>query len=216
MKKFSLLILTLFLIALPVFADGETEDEIQLDLASPIERINLKSPQNLKSEKLDLTQQKTYTVTTQNIFDYKNKNPYDKHSTSFTREKKHGNFSFGTKSDYTFAPDSYSQTGTMFAKYNKNKFTLNTSYKSSAFTSLEKTGKGTFAFTPEYKLNNHVTLQNVYSTNFMDRNRKNELIFNLKPFKDDRMNFDIGAGQIYSETTTPVRSQLNFSTKFKF
>lgn len=216
MRKTFLLLLTLFLVTLPVCANIETEDEIQLDLTSPEEQLNLNSPQQLKTENLNLMPQTNYTVTPQNIFDYKNKNPYDKHSTSFTREKKHGNFSFGTKSDYTFAPDSYSQTGTLFAKYNKNKFTLNTSYKSNAFTSLEKTGKGTFAFTPEYKLNNHVTLQNVYSTNFMDRNRKNELIFSLKPFKDDRMNFDLGAGQIYSDNTAPIRSQLNFSTKFKF
>ena len=72
------------------------------------------------------------------------------------------------------------------------------------------------SFTPEYKLNNHVTLQNIYTTNFLEKNKKNELIFSLRPFKDDRMNFDIGAGQVYSENTRPVSSQLNFSTKFKF
>lgn len=216
MKKFLLPIFTLLLLIQPVCANMETDDEIRLDLQSPIEQINLNSPQKFTTEKLDITPQKDYNISPQNIFTYRDKNPYDKHSTSFTKEKKHGNFSFGTKSDYAFAPETYTQSNTMFAKYNKNRFTLNTSYKSNAFTSLEKTGKGTFAFTPEYKLNNHVTLQNVYSANFMDRNRKNELIFSVKPFKDDRMNFDLGAGQIYSETYTPVRSQLNFSTKFKF
>lgn len=199
---------------MPIMA--EESDAIYLDLKNSPETINLKTPQGFNSKQLNLTKQNNYTVTPQNVFDYYNKTPYDKHSTSQTNEKKYGNFTFGNKTDSTFAPDKFTQTSTMFAKYSKNKFSLNTSYKSNSFASMEKTGKGTFAFTPEYKLNNHVTLQNVYSTNFMDRNRKNELIFSLKPFKDDRMNFDVGAGQIYSDTTSPIRSQVNFSTKFKF
>ena len=81
---------------------------------------------------------------------------------------------------------------------------------------LNQQGKGTFSFSPEYKINSHISLQSIYSTSFLDKNKKNEVVFSLKPFKDDRMNFDIGASQIYSENTAPTRSQLNFSTKFKF
>lgn len=214
MKKIFLIAFLLIYAGMPIMA--EESDAIYLDLKNSPETINLKTPQGFNSKQLNLTKQNNYTVTPQNVFDYYNKTPYDKHSTSQTSEKKYGNFTFGNKTDSTFAPDKFTQTSTMFAKYSKNKFSLNTSYKSNSFASMEKTGKGTFAFTPEYKLNNHVTLQNVYSTNFMDRNRKNELIFSLKPFKDDRMNFDVGAGQIYSDTTSPIRSQVNFSTKFKF
>lgn len=216
MKKIILITLLSLIFTMPVIAEEYYNDEIYLDLNAPAGSINLKTPQKFESMKLDLIPAKDFRVSPQNIYDYNNKNPYSKHSASYKREKKHGNFAFGTKTDTTFAPESYSQTNTMFAKYNKNRFTLNTSYKSNSFASLDKTGKGTFAFTPEYKLNNHVTLQNVYSANFMDRNRKNELIFSLKPFKDDRMNFDVGAGQIYSDNTSPIRSQLNFSTKINF
>lgn len=214
MKQFFLIVFVLIYAGMPIMA--EESDTIYLDLRNSQETINLKTPQEFNSKQLNLTKQNNYTVNPQNVFDFYNKNPYDKHSTSHTNEKKYGNFTFGNKTDSTFAPEKFTQTSTMFAKYSKNKFSLNTSYKSNSFASMEKTGKGTFAFTPEYKLNNHVTLQNVYSTNFMDRNRKNELIFSLKPFKDDRMNFDVGAGQIYSDTTSPIRSQVNFSTKFKF
>lgn len=214
MKKIVLILFLLIYAGLPIMA--EDSEAIYLDITNSTEMLNLKHPQSFSSSKLDLTNQNSYTITPQNIHDYYNKNPYDKHSTSHTKEKKYGDFTFGNTTDSTFAPDKFTQTSTMFAKYSKNKFSLNTSYKSNSFASMEKTGKGTFAFTPEYKLNNHVTLQNVYSTNFMDKNRKNELIFSLKPFKDDRMNFDVGAGQIYSDTTSPIRSQVNFSTKFKF
>lgn len=155
-------------------------------------------------------------ITPQNIYSKMNNSPYASHSTSFSSEKKFGNFTIGTKSDYSFSPDKYSQSGTLFTKYQKNKFSFDTSYKNKGFTSLNKPMNGVFSFTPEYKLNSHLTLQNIYSTSFLDKNRKNELIFSIKPFKDDRMNFDIGAGQIYSDNTAPVRSRLNFSTKFKF
>ncbi len=155
-------------------------------------------------------------ITPQNIYSKMNSNPYASHSTSFTHEKTFGNFTLGTKSDNSFSPDTYTHSSTFFTKYRKNKFSFDTSYKNQGFASLNKPINGVFSFTPEYKLNNHITLQNVYSTSFLDKNKKNELIFSIKPFKDDRMNFDIGAGQIYSDNTSPIRSQLNFSTKFKF
>lgn len=190
------------------------EEETPITLDAPL--LKLETVPSLFINKVDINFTQDIKDSNEKILNQMNKNPYEQHSKTYTKEKKYGNFALGTKTDSMFAPDSYSQTNTTYIKYNKKRFTLNTSYKNDAFTSLEKTGKGTFAFTPEYKLNNHVTLQNVYSTNFMDRNRKNELIFSLKPFKDDRMNFDLGAGQSYSDNTTPIRSQINFSTKFKF
>lgn len=178
--------------------------------------INTKREDTKKLNNIDLQQKKDFRISPQNVYQYADKNPYSTKSTSFTKEKKHGNFTLGTKYDSSFAPDTYSQTNTLFTKYQKNKFSLNTSYSNNALTSFAQQSKGTLAFSPEYKLNNHISLQSVYSTNFLDKNRKNEFIFSLKPFKDDRMNFNLGASQIYSENSAPTRSQLNFSTKFKF
>lgn len=216
MKKFcSALLIIYFFAGLCGYAES-TDDAIYLDLDGDKNVINYKKPKEYKNKSFDKKKSDSKRFSPQNIYDYESKNPYAKQSTSFLREKKYGNFSLGTKYDTTFSPDSYSQKSTMFAKYQKNKFSLNTSYKNDSFAGLNKAGKGTFSFTPEYKLNNHVSLQNIYSTNFLEKNRKNELVFTLKPFKDDRMNFGIGAGQIYSEGTAPIRSQLNFSTKFNF
>lgn len=59
-------------------------------------------------------------------------------------------------------------------------------------------------------------MQGVYSRNILDKSNKNELIFSLKPFNDDRMNLNVGASQINYESGAPARSQLNFSTKSNF
>ena len=71
-------------------------------------------------------------------------------------------------------------------------------------------------FAPEYRLNEHISLQNRLSNSFLDNSRKNEVVFSIRPFKDNRMYFDVGAGQVYSQTAMPTRSQFNFSTKFHF
>ncbi len=178
--------------------------------------INTKRKDIKKLNNIDLQQKKDFRISPQNVYQYTDQNPYSTKSTSFTKEKKHGNFTLGTKYNSSFAPNTYSQTNTLFTKYQKNKFSFNTSYSNNALTSFAQQNKGTLVFSPEYKLNNHVSLQSIYSTNFLDKNHKSEFVFSLKPFKDDRMNFDLGASQIYSENSAPTRSQLNFSTKFNF
>lgn len=215
--KRCILFILLFFTCTICFAEDDYQagDEIYLN-ESTENQINIKKQQKINSKKYNLNKSDDFRISPQNIDKYQNFNPYSTKSTSYTQEKKHGNFSLGTKYESSFSPNSYSQTNTLFTKYQKNKFSLNTSYKNNTLTSFDQQNKGTFAFSPEYKLNNHVSLQNIYSTNFLDKNRKNEFVFSLTPFKDDRMNFNVGASQIYSENSAPTRSQLNFSTKFKF
>ncbi len=146
---------------------------------------------------------------------WRNTDLYSSKSMSHTKEKKIGDFSFGTKSDSVIYPDRYTQTNTYYTKYSKNRFALSTSYKNNALTSFDRQRNGTFMFSPEYKLNNKVSIQSIYSSSF-DNSKKNELLFNIHPFQDDRMNFNAGVSRIYPTSTTPARSQLNFSTKFNF
>lgn len=244
MKKILLTILFFNLIFLPAFAEEistteesenpelekmldyvyepeeETEDEnvgendVVLNVTPKTKPV--KKSKKLSEKKLDLDTKTDDRISPENLYKYENFNPYESKSTSYTNQKQHGNFTLGTKYDSTIAPENLTQTSTLFTKYQKNKFSFNTSYKSNSFASLDQRGKGTLSFSPEYKLNSRVSVQNIYSTSFLDKNKKSELVFSLKPFKDDRMDFNIGASQIYSETSTPTRSQLNFSTKFRF
>ena len=200
--------------------EEETEDEnvgendVVLNVTPKTKPV--KKSKKLSEKKLDLDTKTDDRISPENLYKYENFNPYESKSTSYTNQKQHGNFTLGTKYDSTIAPENLTQTSTLFTKYQKNKFSFNTSYKSNSFASLDQRGKGTLSFSPEYKLNSRVSVQNIYSTSFLDKNKKSELDFSLKPFKDDRMDFNIGASQIYSETSTPTRSQLNFSTKFRF
>ena len=219
--KIKKLFVYLFLIASFFFniaiADENDNDESTIYLKDDQTfSINTKRKDLKKLNNIDLQQKKDFRISPQNVYQYTDQNPYSTKSTSFTKEKKHGNFTLVTKYNSSFAPNTYSQTNTLFTKYQKNKFSINTSYSNNALTSFAQQNKGTLAFSPEYKLNNHVSLQSIYSTNFLDKNHKNEFVFSLKPFKDDRMNLDLGASQIYSENSAPTRSQLNFSTKFNF
>ncbi len=244
MKKILLTILFFNLIFLPAFAEEistteesenpelekmldyvyepeeETEDEnvgendVVLNVTPKTKPV--KKSKKLSEKKLDLDTKTDDRISPENLYKYENFNPYESKSTSYTNQKQYGNFTLGTKYDSTIAPENLTQTSTLFTKYQKNKFSFNTSYKSNSFASLDQRGKGTLSFSPEYKLNSRVSVQNIYSTSFLDKNKKSELVFSLKPFKDDRMDFNIGASQIYSETSTPTRSQLNFSTKFRF
>ena len=197
-----------------IYDENVGENDVILNVTPKTKPV--KKSKNLSEKKLDVTTKSDDRLSPENIYKYDNFNPYESKSTSFTNQKQHGNFTLGTKYDSKIAPESLTQTSTLFTKYQKNKFSFNTSYKSNSFASLDQRGKGTLSFSPEYKLNNRVSVQNIYSTSFLDKNKKSELVFSLKPFKDDRMDFNIGASQIYSETSTPTRSQLNFSTKFRF
>ena len=243
MKKIVLIMFLISLLAMPVIAEevqqAETEDtpeefgmiyepensseevneksadDVYLNVSKQ-ESISIKKAKKFGNKKYDLTTKQDKNISPQNAYQYENYNPYASKSSSFTNQKQYGNFTLGTKYDGTYAPESMTQTSTLFSKYQKEKFSFNTSYKSNSLAPIDQRGKGTLSFSPEYKLNNRVSIQNIYSTSFLDKNKKSELVFSLKPFKDDRMDLNIGASQIYSETSAPTRSQLNFSTKFRF
>ena len=193
----------------------KSADDVYLNVSKQ-ESISIKKAKKFGNKKYDLTTKQDKNISPQNAYQYENYNPYASKSSSFTNQKQYGNFTLGTKYDGTYGPESMTQTSTLFSKYQKEKFSFNTSYKSNSLAPIDQRGKGTLSFSPEYKLNNRVSIQNIYSTSFLDKNKKSELVFSLKPFKDDRMDLNIGASQIYSETSAPTRSQLNFSTKFRF
>ena len=223
MKKLFLIFILLLFIATPAFSEdivNENSDDTTEEFGMIYEPENAEE-ENIEETSaedvfLNLSTKEDKNITPQNVYMFQNFDQYSSKSSSYTKQKQHGNFTLGTKYDSTYSPDSTSQTNTLFSKYQKNKFSFNTSYKSNSLAPLDQRGKGTLSFSPEYKLNNKISVQNIYSTSFLDKNKKSEIMFSLKPFKDDRMDFNIGASQIYSETSAPTRSQLNFSTKFRF
>lgn len=192
-------------------------DAVLLDFKnSKTNKLNIKKQEKVDSKKQEYNHANNFQTSLQDSQYYNNPDIYSPKSTSYSKEKNFKNMTFGAKYDNSFTPDTFNQSRTLFSKYKINRFTLNTSYKNSELTSFGQQFKGIFSFSPEYKINDKMSFQSIYSRNIADRSNKNEVIFTLKPFKDDRMDFNVGAGQIYYEDATPTRSQFNFSTKFKF
>lgn len=207
MRRFFTVVIGLYLLT----SQAGAQDEILFN-ASENFKLNLGNEVKTNTKMYEYTPKTEYKPRSYRDFD-----PTSSKSTTFSHEKRFGDFSIGSKQDSTFSPNTYSQTNTYYTKYTRDKFSLNTSYQNKAFTSFAEQRRGTFMFSPEYKINDKFSFQNRYSTSLLDRSRKNELVLSIKPFKDDRMDFDLGAGQVYSiETAMPTRSQLNFSTKFRF
>lgn len=105
----------------------------------------------------------------------------------------------------------------VYSKYQKEHFGVTTAYSQDRDTyRAEGAGAGTVSVAPEVALNKHVKLKNVYSENMSNNQQKNELVLSITPFKDDRMDLDLGAGQTFSTTNQPAKSQINIGTKFRF
>lgn len=109
----------------------------------------------------------------------------------------------------------YDDSVSVFTKYEKGRAGITSSYSQSrkGYNSGEQ---GSVSIAPELNLNKHISLKNVYSDNLSTNVIKNEVVLSVKPFKDGRTNINLGAGQVYSEDNQPARSQLNFSTNFRF
>lgn len=183
------------------------------DTKNTSQKPTIKKKDKIKDLSID-SNSKTTPGNRNYLFD--NLNLYNTKTTSFGTEKTKGNFSFGSTYDNSITPNQLTQTRTLFTKYQKDNFSIKSSYKNNTLGGFDQQFKGSFSFSPEYKINNHLSVQNVYTVNVMDKSSKNEVVFSLKPFNDDRMNLNVGASQINYQDTTPSRSQLNFSTQIKF
>lgn len=183
------------------------------DTKNTSQKPTIKKKDKIKDLSID-SNSKTTSGNRNYLFD--NLNLYNTKTTSFGTEKTKGNFSFGSTYDNSITPNQLTQTRTLFTKYQKDNFSIKSSYKNNTLGGFDQQFKGSFSFSPEYKINNHLSVQNVYTVNVMDKSSKNEVVFSLKPFNDDRMNLNVGASQINYQDTTPSRSQLNFSTQIKF
>lgn len=143
-------------------------------------------------------------------------NMYEAKQKSFVRQKEFDDFTLGIKTDTTIQTDSYKGVNTFFTKYNRDAFSVNTSYSSDSSAAFQKRVNGKLSFSPEYRFNKIFTLKTAHTSDLLNKSQKNELILNFKPLKEDRLNLDVGLGQVHSQVDKRSRPQLNFSTNIKF
>ena len=146
------------------------------------------------------------------VNDFNKSRLYESKTITNSKDKKIGDFSFGTQMKTTLNSESYSCENSYYTKYQKDKFGMQAGYKNNGFAA---SNNGTVSLTPEYKLNDKFSIQNAYSAGISGSTKKGEVNLNIKPFKDDRMDLNVGAGQVFTDNTSSS-SRVNFSTKFNF
>ena len=105
----------------------------------------------------------------------------------------------------------------VFSKYEKEKFSFTSAYSQNR-EDLKQNGvsSGSISLSPEFGLNKYLSVKNVYSENITSNQKKSEVVMSVKPFKDDRLDVDLGAGQSFSTDNQPAKSQVNLTTKIRF
>lgn len=154
-----------------------------------------------------------------NIFDsYKgsNRNLYEAKKTSFNKEINLDQLTLGIKTDNTFLPNQYTCIKTFFTRYKLNKMSFQFSYINNSSKMIQNRGKGTFGISPEYRFNEYFAIRTNHLNNFLDKNRKNEILLNIKPLLEEPLDFNIGVGHTTSEIGNKPSSQFRFSTNYKF
>ena len=133
------------------------------------------------------------------------------------KEKKLGKNAVGAQYDTTLNSDFASQTRTIYAKRElTEKMSINTSYKTNSNGEMSSQTKGTVSVAPEYKFNKKTSIKNVYSKNLGDNSNKGEIQLRYKPFNDDRVDMNVGAGQKMYDNGQQSSSQVNFGTNIRF
>ena len=129
-----------------------------------------------------------------------------------------GNFTLGAQFNTEVDNIAMLETETgLFTKYEKNRFALSSSVTKSLNTTYYQ-DYNTFSLAPEIKLNNYMSLKNVFSADVTRNKRSSKLIFSFNPFgkKDnDRMFFEFGAKETYNADTDTTSTQFTFSTQLK-
>lgn len=143
-----------------------------------------------------------------------NNSSFLERSFSYGNEKKFRGSKFGVKYDNTVSQENFEQIRTLFYEYQKKKFLFNVAYKSNSFDLINKNNNSFLSFAQKYKFSDNCSLKYVYSAGKIEKH--SDLLLSLTPFKNNKINFDIGAGQKFFTDNSPVRSQLIFSTEFNF
>ncbi|MBO8431441.1 hypothetical protein IAC76_08650 [Spirochaetes bacterium] len=172
--------------------------------------LNLRIPQKFESKRLvDSKEMKNYK--TYSLF---NSEEYNIQPKSVASVQKTGNFSYGTLFNSGIDNAQLERSTTLFTRYEKKKFAINSAYKKNNLTTY---GLNTdnFYIAPELKFNDIFSLSEILSTDITRNRRKGEIILSVSPLKDDRMKFEIGAGTTYDINNDRSWSQVKFNTQFK-
>lgn len=175
--------------------------------------LNIKNPQKIKSEKSI-----NYGTCDAKPFQRYVDTEYLIAPNSISTSTKIGNFTIGAQFNNEVDNIAMLETETgLFTRYEKKRFALSSSVTKSLNTTYAQ-DYNTFSLVPELKLNNYISLKNIFSADVTRNRQSSKLVFSFNPFgkKDkDRFLFELGAKQTYYRETENTSSQFSFSTQFK-
>ena len=178
--------------------------------------LNLQVPQGFKSKKIyknDLNLPNT--TFSRNIYARNADLQYNIAPLDFSTELKHGAFSVGTSYNESIDYADFGFTASFYTKYENKYFALCTSYDKNGWASYSDV-IDKFSVASELKLTKYISIKDVISSDVTRNRRKNEIILSVRPTNDDRIRFEFGAGQTYDEDSVLLRSQIKFSTHYKW
>ncbi len=193
-------------------------DEVYLDVNIPeVHKFDV-GQLKYENKKSDIEEDEDYLKPSiQNMKKMFDEDFYKSKTVSTTKEKTFGKNTVGAKYDTTLNTESVTQKRTLFAKRKlTEKMSVDTSYKSDLSGGLNTQTKGTVSVAPEYQFSKKAFLRNEYSKNLGDKSNKAELQLKYRPFKDDRMDLNVGAGQRMYDNGQQSSSQINFGTNIRF
>ena len=210
MKK--ILIAILFTCLLNVANAEYNADEIVLDI-EPIQSAAQNYNRNFASKSCNYT-----TTTNKQITPLFNNNSQSTpKSAKYKKEKQYKKMTIGTEYNSTFTEESASQNRSLYSKYKVNdRFSVKTNYDTKTTEQINDQIKGSFSIAPEMRINSKMSVSNVLSRNLGSKSSSEEVKLNIEPFKDGRMDLNVGVGETQYDDGSPSHSRINIGTQFKF
>ena len=176
--------------------------------------LNLRVPQKLESVRASSVKL-PMTTFAKNVYTRSDDLAYSIAPVDANAVAKKGNFSIGTSYNESIDTSDLGFTTSFYTKYDQKHFSLSSAYNKESgiaySTVIDK-----FSFTPELKLNKYISIKDVLTSDITRNRKQNSLILSIKPTQDDRVRFEFGAGQTFDENKNMIKSELKFSTQFKW
>lgn len=176
--------------------------------------LNLRVPQKLESVSASSVKL-PMTTFAKNVYTRSDDLAYSIAPVDANAVAKKGNFSIGTSYNESIDTSDLGFTTSFYTKYDQKHFSLSSAYNKESGIAYS-TVVDKFSFTPELKLNKYISIKDVLTSDITRNRKQNSLILSIKPTQDDRVRFEFGAGQTFDENKNMIKSELKFSTQFKW
>lgn len=196
----------------------EDTDAISLKQEDKEFALNLSVPQKFESSKLVNAKDIKLPTTSfaQNVLARSTSDlQYNIAPLDHSSEISKGGFSVGTAYNESIDNADLGFTTSFYTKYETKYFALKTAYEKNAGVAYSLV-VDQFSVAPELKLNEYISIKDVLTSDITRDRKKNELVLSIKPTKEDRLRFEFGAGQTFDANSELIKSQVKFSTQFKW